>query len=142
MKQRLRKTSKKKEKFSTFQKCPKLFPKVSKRDLNMFWSDLFFEKKRFPVFHRGSSLRKFSKKNRKNFKIPKLLKFAPKSVQTCFEQVIRQKFGNRFFPSVPSRVESWNFFEKNQKSFKFPKLSKIVPTSNQTCFEHVLGQSF
>ena len=34
---------KKIEKFSKFQKCPQLFPKVSKRVLNMFWGN-FFEK--------------------------------------------------------------------------------------------------
>ena len=66
---------KKIKKFSKFQKCPKSFPKVSKRVLNMFWGD-FFEKIFCPVFHGGSSLRKFfkkSKKNAQNFKIPKML---------------------------------------------------------------------
>ena len=30
-----------KKKFSKFQKCPKVFPKVSKHVLNMFWGKLF-----------------------------------------------------------------------------------------------------
>ena len=48
--------------FSKFQKCPKVFPKESKRFLNMFWgkfSEIFC-----PVFHGGSSLRKFSNKSK------------------------------------------------------------------------------
>ncbi len=56
---------KKIKKFSNIEKCPKSFPKVSKRVLNMFWGN-FSEKKFCPVFHGGSSLRKFSKKS-KNF---------------------------------------------------------------------------
>ena len=52
------------KKHSKFQKCPKSFPKVSKRVLNMFCVK-FFEKVFFcPMFHGGSSLRKFSKKSK------------------------------------------------------------------------------
>ncbi len=51
--------------FSKIQKSPKSFPKVSKRVLNIFWG-IFFENFFCPVFHGGSSLRKFSKKS-KNF---------------------------------------------------------------------------
>ena len=47
--------------FSKFQKCPKSFPKVSKRVLNVFWGK-FFENFFCPVFRGGSSFRKFSKK--------------------------------------------------------------------------------
>ena len=36
--------------FSNFQKCPKVFPKVSKRVLNMFWGNLF--EKFLPSFPR------------------------------------------------------------------------------------------
>ena len=64
-----------------FQTCPKSFV------VKMFWGN-FFEKNFCPVFHGGSSLRKFSKKNQKIFKIPKMLKIVPKSVQTCFEHVL------------------------------------------------------
>ena len=60
----LSKIFKKIKKLSKFQKCSKSFPKVSKRVLNMFWVN-FFEKSFFcPVFHGGSSLRKFSKKSK------------------------------------------------------------------------------
>ena len=47
--------------FSKFQKCPKSFPKVSKRVLNVLWGK-FFEKFFCPVFRGGSTFRKFSKK--------------------------------------------------------------------------------
>ena len=52
---------KKIKKFSKFQKCPKSFPNVSKRVLNLFWVK-FFEIFFCPVFRGGSSFRKFSKK--------------------------------------------------------------------------------
>ena len=52
------------QKLSKYQKCPKSFPKVSKRILNVFWGK-FFENF-CPVFHGWSTLRKFSKKY-KNF---------------------------------------------------------------------------
>ena len=75
--------------FSKIQKCPKSFPKASKRVLNVFWGK-FFEKFFCPVFRGGSSFRKFSKKN--NFKIPKMPKSVPKSIQTCFEHVLGKIF--------------------------------------------------
>ena len=77
---------KKIEKFSKFQKGPKSFPKVSKRVLNMFWGE--FSKKNFfcPVFH--GDFEKFQK-NRKIFNFPKMPKTVPKSIQTCFERVLR-----------------------------------------------------
>ena len=37
-------------------------------------------------------------KNQKIFKIPKMLKIVPKSVQTCFEHVLRQFFRKIFCP--------------------------------------------
>ena len=58
--------------FSKFQKCPKVFPKVSKRVLNMFWGK-FFEKfyaqcsKEGRVFENFLQIKKFSKfKNAQN----------------------------------------------------------------------------
>ena len=83
------KNFKKIKKFSKFQKCPKSFPKVSKRVLNLFLVK-FFEKFFSPVFRGGSSFRKFSKKN--IFKIPKMPKSVPKSIQTCFEHVLGKIF--------------------------------------------------
>ena len=57
--------------FSKFQKCPKSFPKLSKRVLNVLWGK-FFEKFFCPVFRGGSTFRKFSKKIFSKFqKMPK-----------------------------------------------------------------------
>ena len=53
--------------FSKFQKCPKSFPKVSKRVFNVFWGK-FFEKFFCPVFRGVSSFQKFSKKYFQNSK--------------------------------------------------------------------------
>ena len=46
-------------------------------------------------------------------------KFDPKSVQTCFEDVLGCFFQKKFLPSVPWRVESSNFFKKIKKVSKF-----------------------
>ena len=82
-----------------------------------------------------SSLRQFSKKN--IFKIPKLPKSVPKSIQTCFRVI----FSNKFYAqcSMEGRVfENFSIFF----FFKIPKVAKIVPKIIQTCFERVLGQTF
>ena len=73
-----------------------------------------------------SSLRQFSKKN--IFKIPKLPKSVPKSIQTCFRVIFSKK--NYAQCSMEGRVFE-NFqkklFSKFQKCPKsFPKLSKRV----------------
>ena len=74
-----------------------------------------------------------SQKNQKLFKIAKMPKIFPKSVQTWFEHVLGYIFRNFFLPSVPWRVESSKIFKKIenfsklQKSLKsFPKMSKRV----------------
>ena len=64
---RLRKTSKKIRKFSKFQKCPKLLPKVSKRNLNMFWGK-FFEKVHAQCSMEGRVFEIFQR-NQKKFQI-------------------------------------------------------------------------
>ncbi len=72
-------------------------------------------------------------KNQKFFKIPKMPKIVPKSVQTCFEHVFRCFFRKNFLPSVPWTLESSKIFKKIknfskiQKCLKsFPKVSKRV----------------
>ncbi len=72
-------------------------------------------------------------KNQKIFKIRKLLKIVPKSVQTCFEHVLGYFFRKKFLPSVPWTVESSKIFKKIKKFSKiqkrpksFPKVSKRV----------------
>ena len=113
----LRKFSKKIKKFSKFQKCPKSFPKVSKRVLNLFWVK-FFENFFCPVFRGGSSFRKFSKKN--IFKIPKMPKSVPKSIQTCFEHVLGQTF-RKILAQFSMEGRVFEIFQKNQKIFQNSK---------------------
>ena len=111
------------------QKCSRKYP-------NVFYDD-FFEKNFKPGVPGGSSFRKFSIFF---FKIPKMPKIVPKSIQTCFERVLGQTFRNFFAQfSVEGRVFE-NFEKKN--IFKSPKKPKSVPKSIQTCFEHVLGKIF
>ena len=110
--------------FSKLQKCPKSFPKVSKHVLNMFWGKLF--EKFLPSFPRNVESSKIFKKN--IFKIPKMPKSVPKSIQTCFRVIFSKK---NFMPGVPCRVEFSKifkfFFSKFQKGPKsFPKVSKSV----------------
>ena len=70
------------------------------------------------------------------FKIPKLPKSVPKSIQTCYRVIFSKK--NYARCSMEGRVfENFPIF-----FFKIPKMPKIVPKSIQTCFEHVLGQTF
>ena len=114
-------------------------PKVSKRVLNLFWGkcfDFFCA-----VFDGASRLRKSSKKNPKNFKIPKTPKIVPKSIQTCFEQVLGQTF-RKFFAQFSMEGRVLENFQKNTKFFKIPKTTKILPKSIQTSFDVFWGKLF
>ena len=114
------------------QKCPKVFPKLTKRVLNVFWGKLF--EKILPSFPWNVESSKIFKKN--IFKIPKIPKSVPKSIQTCFRVIFSKKIYARC--SMEGRVfENFQFF-----FFKIPKMPKIVPESIQACFERVLGQIF
>ena len=124
--------------FSKFQECPKVFPKVSKRVLNVFWGK-FFEKFFLPSVPWKVEFSKISKKN--VFKIPKTPKIVPKGIQTCFDcnlDIFFQKIFAQF--SMEGRV--FENFQKNQKICKIPKMPKIVPKSMQTCFELVWVKFF
>ena len=111
-----------------------MFPKVSKRVLNMFCGN-FFGKflPSFPWNVQSSKIFKIF-----FFKIPKMPKSVPKRIQTCFRVIFSKIFNAQC--SMESRV--FENFQKNQKIFKIPKMSKIVPKRIQTCFEHVLGKLF
>ena len=128
---------KKIKKFSSLQKCPKSFPKVSKRVLNMFWVN-FFEFFFAQCSMEGRFFGNF-KKNQKLFKITKMPKIVPKSVQTCFEHVLGHFFSKNLFCPVLHEGRFFGNFQKNQKVFKIPKKPKIVPKNVQTCFDYVLG---
>ena len=96
---------KKIEYFSKFQKCPQLFPKVSKRVLNMFWGK-FFE-----IFLLSFPWKVESSKNFKNFffKSPKMPKSVPKNIQTCFRVIFSKKIYAQC--SMEGRVfENFQFF--------------------------------
>ena len=151
----------KSKKNSKFQKSPKSFQKLSQRVLNKFRGD-FFEIIFCPVFHGGSSLRKFSKKSKKfqisknaqnrpqkcpneNFQNQKKIqnsKHAQNRSQKCpnvFWSCFRVIFSRKFFAQCSMEGRVFESFQKNQKNFKIPKMSKIVPKRVQTCFEDVLG---
>ena len=126
---------------SKFQKCPKSFPKASKRVLNVFWGE-FFDNFFCPVFHGWSSLQKFPKKS-KNFQNSnqKRTKPFPKESKS-----VLNKFWGKFFEKIFAQFSMggrvFENFQKKQRIFKVPKKPKIVTKSVQTCFELVLGQIF
>ena len=120
--------------FSKFQKCPKSFPKVSKRVLNVFWGK-FFENF-LPSFPWKVESSKIFKKN--VFKIPKLPKSVPKSIQTCFRVI----FSKKIYAQCSMEGRVFENFPKNQKNSQNSKMPKSVPKTIQTCFERVLGQTF
>ena len=94
--------------FLKFQKCPKVFPKVSKRVLNVFWGK-FFENFFAQCSVEGEVFEKFQI----FFKIPNMPKSVPKSIQTCFEHVLWKIFRKIFAQfSMECRV-----FENFQKFF-------------------------
>ena len=126
----------KNRKFSKFQKCPKSFPKCP----NVFWTSVgvILSKNYFAQCSMEGRVFEIFSKNQKSFKFSRMPKIVPKSVQTCFEQVLGTFFEKIILPSVPWRVESSKCFQKS-KIFKIPKMPKIVPKSVQTCFQQVLG---
>ena len=65
-------------------------------------------------------------KNQKSFKLPKMPKNVPKSIQTCFERVLGQTF-EKFLPSFPWKVESSKIFKKIKKVSNFLKCQKSFP---------------
>ena len=88
----------------------------------------FFRKKFCPVFHGGSSLRKFSKKKQRIFTVPKKPKMVTKSVQTCFELVLGQFFPKKkFIPVFHGGSSLRKFSKKIKKISKFQKCPKSFP---------------
>ena len=84
-------------------------------------------------------------KNRKNFKSLKMPKIVPKSVQTCFEQVLRVLFSKTFFAqsSVPDRVFEMfliKIFFQNSKNAQ--NRSQKCPIVFWTCFGGTFFRKF
>ena len=156
-------------------KSPKTFPKVSKRVLKMFWGWFFRILPSFcPVFHgnqksfKVESSKIFKKKSKKfqnsknaqnrpqkcpneifqkqkNFKNPNMPKIVPKSVQTCFEDVLGWFFRKNFLPSVPWRVESSKIFKKSknfQNSKNAQNRSQKCPNVFWRCFRVIFLKIF
>ena len=114
-----------KKMFSNFQKCPKVFPKVSKRVLNMF-GETFLKNFMPSVPWRVESSKIFKKKN--IFKIPKMPKIVPKSIQTCFEHVLGQTF-RKIFAQFSMECRVFENFQKKyfQNSKNAQKCSQKYP---------------
>ena len=126
-------------------KTPKIVPKsiqtcfeqVLGQTFRKFFAQFSMEGRVFENFRKNQKVFKISK----TFKITKKPKIVPKSIQTCFEQILGQTFRKLFAQfSMEGRV--FENFQKNKKKFKTPKTTKIVPKSIQTCFELALGQIF
>ena len=153
------------QKNQKFSKIPKM-PKFDPKSVQTCFEDVlgcFFQKKIGPVFHGGSSLRKFSKKS-KNFKNSKNAQNRSQKCPNVFWRCFRVILSKKIFAQCSMEGRVFENFQKNQKSFKVPKMPKIVPKSVQTkifkksqksfkilkmpkivlksvqtCFEHVLG---
>ena len=74
----------------------------------------------FENFQKNQKLFKFPK----TFKISKMPKIVPKSIQTYFERLLGQIF-RKVFAQFPTEGRLLENFQKNQKVFKISKLSKF-----------------
>ena len=113
---------------SKFQKCPKVFPKVSKRVLNVFWGKLF--EKFLPSFPWKVESSKIFKKIKK---VSNFLK-CPKSFPKVSKRVLNVFWGKlfeKFLPSFPWKVESSKIFKKIKKIAKFQKCPKSFPKASK-----------
>ena len=101
----------KNQKSSKFQKCPKSFPKVSKRVLNMFWV-IFFENFFLPSVPCRVESSKIFKKIENFYKLQK----RPKPFRKVSKRVLNMFWGDFsekvFLLSVPWRVELSKNFKK------------------------------
>ena len=112
--------------FLKFQKCPKSFPKLSKRVLNVLWGK-FFEKFYAQCSMEGRVFENFHK-NQKILKIQK----CPKSFPKVSKPVLNMFWGKlfeKFLPSFPWHVESSKIFKKKcfQNSENAQKCSQKYP---------------
>ena len=130
-----KKSQKSKYAQSFSQKCP-----------NVFWTcfGAIFSKIFCPAFHGRSSLRKISKKP-KNFKVPKLPKRVPKSIQTRFERVLAQTF-RKTFAQFPMEGRVFQNFRKKTKNFQSSKKAENryqkCPNVFWTCFGAIFSKKY
>ena len=111
-------------------KWPKSFPKVFKQVFNMLRGS-FFGKKKLTSSHWRVETWNNSKKKRKQFEISKVSKNVTKSVQTRFEVIL-----SNFFGQCTLEGRTWKKFRKLEKLPIVQNAWKNVPKSNQTCFQH------
>ena len=123
---------------SKFQKCPQLFPKVSKRVLNMFWGN-FFEKFS-PSFPWNVESSKIFKKNISKFqKCPQLFPKVSKRVLNMFWG----KFFENFFCPVFRGGSSFRKFSKKIEKFsKFQKCPQLFPKVSKRVLNMFWGKFF
>ena len=88
----------------------------------MFWGN-FFEKFHAQCSMEGRVFENFLK-YQKAFKIPKMPKIVPKSIQTCFELVLGQFLRKFFCPVFHGRSSLRKFSKKIKKFAKFQKCPK------------------
>ena len=114
--------------FSKFQKCPKSFPKESKRVLIVIW-DNFFEKflPSFPWKVKSSKIFKKIKKDSNFLKCPKSFPKVSKRVLDVFGANFRKIFAQFSMECLVFKSFQKKIFSKFQKCPKsFPKVSKRV----------------
>ena len=100
--------------FSNFQKCPKVFPKVSKHVLNVFWGKLF--EKFLPSFPWKVESSKIFKKIKKFAKFQKCPKSFPKVSKRVLNLLWVKLFENFF---AQCSMEARDFEKLQKKSEKF-----------------------
>ena len=123
-------------------KMPKIVPKSLQTCFECVLGQTF--RKNFcPVFHGGSSLRKFSKKSLKISNFQKRPKSSPKESKSVL-MVFWDNFIEKFLPSVPWRVEFSKIFKKKyfQNSKKAQKCSQKYPNVFLTCFGENFSKNF
>ena len=117
----------------------------SQKSPNVFWTcfGANFSKDFCPVFHGGSSFRKFSKKNQKFSKFQKSRKSIPKVSKRVLNMLRGKFFQKKFLPSVPWRLETSKSWKKPKKS-KYSEfaLNRSQKCSNVfwTCFEVIFSK--
>ena len=139
------KNFKKNPKIFKIPKMPKIVPKSIQTSFERVLGQTF--RKKFVQFSmEGRVFENFQKNQRlfkfpKTFKISKMPKIVPKSIQTYFERLLGQIL-RKLFAQFSTDGRLLENFQKNTKNFKIPKTTKIVPKSIQTCFETILRQIF
>ena len=90
------------------------------------------------MFHGGSSFRKFSIFF---FKIPKMHKIVPESIQACFERVLGQIF-RKFYAQCSMEGRVFENFLTNQKILKIQKCPKSFPKVSKPVLNMFWGKLF